>query len=90
VLVSRRRVATPVELAQERAYHRTVFDRAVAIKIIRAGICACSDCHGNLTDPALSKGGWGFCRDCRCARKIATPDGKEYAATVPSATHLNR
>jgi hypothetical protein len=37
-----------------------------------------------LTDPSLSKGGWGFCRVCGCAWQIVAPDGHEYAATVPS------
>lgn len=64
-----------------------MFDSAVAISRIRAGECACEKCAGRLTDPALSKGGWGFCRDCKCAWQVAAPDGHEYAATVPSDLH---
>jgi hypothetical protein len=65
----------------------SMFTRNEAIKRIASGRCACADCPGRLTDPARSKGGWGFCRACGCAWQIATPDGHAYAATVPSAMH---
>jgi len=57
---------------------------------IQAGNCACERCHGRLSDPALSKEGWGFCSICRCAWQVAAPDGHEYAATVPSGLHRLR
>jgi len=64
-----------------------MFDRAVAIRRVREGYCACEACPGRLSDPGLSKGGWGFCRVCRCAWQISAPDGHEYAATIPSDPH---
>src|SRR5216683_1537717 len=50
----------------------SMFNRNEAIKRIAFGRCACADCSGHLTDPARSKGGWGFCRDCGCAWQVAT------------------
>jgi hypothetical protein len=66
-----------------------MFNREVAIKRIGSGRCACAACSGQLTDPARSKGGWGFCRVCRCAWQVSAPDwgGRKYTAMVPSATH---
>lgn len=64
-----------------------MFERNEALKRIAAGRCPCSGCLGLLTDPARSKGGWGFCQTCRCAWQVATPDGHAYAATVPSDRH---
>jgi hypothetical protein len=64
-----------------------MFNRDLAIKRIASGRCACADCSGQLTDPARSKGGWGFCSVCQCAWQIATPDGHAYAATVPAGRH---
>ncbi len=66
---------------------RNMFDRLVAIRRIRSGCYACEACRGGLSDPALSQGGWGFCRVCRCAWQISAPDGHEYAATIPSDMH---
>ena len=64
-----------------------MFNRDQAIKRIASRRCACANCSGQLTDPALSKGRWGFCRACGCAWQVATPNGLAYAATVPSARH---
>jgi len=64
-----------------------MFDSVSAIRRVRAGDCACGGCPGQLSDPARSKGGWGFCRVCRCAWQVSAPDGHEYAATVPSDVH---
>ena len=64
-----------------------MFDRVLAIRRIRDAHCACEGCPGNLSDPAQSKGRWGFCGICRCAWQVSAPDGHEYAATVPSDMH---
>jgi hypothetical protein len=64
-----------------------MFDRAAAIHQIQQGRCPCQCCDGTLTDPARSKGGWGFCRDCSCAWQVSASDGHGYAATVPSELH---
>jgi len=50
-----------------------MFERTVAIRRIRGGKCVCEGCSGYLSNPALSKGGWGFCRVCRCAWQVSTP-----------------
>lgn len=54
------------------------------ISLIKAGLCSCDGCHGNLTDSALSKSGWGHCRRCGCAQKVLVKAGHCYAAWVPS------
>lgn len=64
-----------------------MFDRAMAIRQIQQGRCPCERCSGTLTDPSLSRGGWGFCRVCRCAWQVAGLDEHDYAATVPSDLH---
>lgn len=66
-----------------------MFDRTAAIHLIEQSRCPCGSCPGPLTDPTLSKGGWAFCRICRCAWQITAPDGQVYAATVPSARHID-
>jgi len=47
-----------------------MFDRARSLKLIESRSCACTGCAGRLTDPARSRGGWGFCRECRCGWKF--------------------
>src|SRR5260370_29812456 len=64
-----------------------LFNRDQAFKPASRPGAAPADCAGQLTDPARSKGGWGFCRVCRCAWQVAASDGHAYAATVPSAMH---
>jgi hypothetical protein len=64
-----------------------MFDRATAIRHIEQGCCPCERCRGDLTKPTLSKGGWGFCRVCRCAWQVSGVDQKRYAATVPGDRH---
>jgi hypothetical protein len=64
-----------------------MFDRSQALSRIGAGSCACAACGGRLSEPALSPGGWGFCRICRCAWKVSAIDGHEYATTIPSTEH---
>jgi hypothetical protein len=64
-----------------------MFDRAAALACVGVGKCACSGCSGELTDPALSRGGWSFCRNCRCAWKTSMIDGQEYATAIHSPVH---
>src|SRR5438552_2485300 len=64
-----------------------MFDASRALPAIGSGSCACSGCGGLLTDSSLSKGGWGFCQVCRCAWKVSTIDGHEYATTIPAPAH---
>ncbi|MDQ6883748.1 MAG: hypothetical protein M3077_05855 [Candidatus Dormibacteraeota bacterium] len=61
-----------------------MFDRSAAINRIRLENCACDGCIGQLTSAARSPGGWGFCKACRCAWKVSTIDGLDYATTIPS------
>jgi hypothetical protein len=67
-----------------------MFDRIDALKRIECGSCACSGCTGRLTEAASSPGGWGFCRNCRCAWKVSAIDGHQYATTIPSKEHAAR
>jgi hypothetical protein len=64
-----------------------VFDGTRAVAEVEAGKCACHACHGELTDAALSRGNWRFCRVCRCAWKLSAIDGQTYATAVPSPAH---
>ncbi len=83
----------PVGIGGERVRAATIellFDRAEALKRIVSGGCACSGCPGRLTETALTRGGWGFCRDCRCAWKVSSIDGHDYATTIPSPAHVSR
>ena len=64
-----------------------MFDRARAVAQIETGKCACGGCRGELTDAALSRGNWRFCRVCRCAWKISALDGHTYATAIPSSAH---
>ena len=65
-----------------------MFDRTHAVVEIEAGKCACSACPGQLTDAALSRGNWRFCRVCRCAWKVSAIDGQIYATAIPSPAHV--
>jgi len=67
-----------------------MFDRAHALVELAAGICACRGCDGELTDAALSRGNWRFCRTCRCAWKVAIIDGQIYATAIHSPAHALR
>ena len=58
-----------------------MFDRAVALELLGAGRCACESCAGELTDAELSKGGWRFCRICRCAWQISVINGQAFTNT---------
>ena len=69
---------------------KRMFDRAQALNRIESGACACGDCPGRLTEAALSRARWGFCQVCRCAWKRSNIDGKEYATTIPSPSHVTR
>jgi hypothetical protein len=64
-----------------------MFERERAIADIAAGRCPCAACPGALSDPARSRGGWGFCRACGCAWQASDIDQKRYAATVPGERH---
>ena len=64
-----------------------MFDRTRAVAEVEAGKCACRACHGDLTDAALSRGNWRFCRVCRCAWKVSAIDGQTYATAIPSPAH---
>ena len=64
-----------------------MFDRSRAIAEIEAGRCACISCPGQLTDAALSRGNWRFCRFCRCAWKLSAIDGQTYATAIHSPAH---
>lgn len=64
-----------------------MFDRAVALSRVEAGECACENCAGELTDAALSKSGWRFCRNCRCAWQISTINGQAYATSIHGPKH---
>src|ERR1700730_18415257 len=64
-----------------------MFDRARSLKLIESRSCACTGCAGQLTDAARSRGGWGFCQECRCAWMISTIDGHVYATMIPSQAH---
>ena len=44
-------------------------------------------CNGKLTDAALSRGNWRFCRICRCAWKVTMIDGQSYATAIHSPAH---
>lgn len=65
-----------------------MFERTAAIKLIQSDKCACDACAGHLTSPAMSAGGWGFCRICHCAWNVSTIDGHDYATTIPSPVHV--
>jgi len=67
-----------------------MFDRAKAVAEIEAGVCACKACHGQLTDAALSRGSWRFCRVCRCAWKVSTIDRQTYATAIHSPAHSDQ
>ena len=64
-----------------------MFDRAHAVAKLEVGKCACRGCEGGLTDAALSRGNWRFCRLCRCAWKLSTIDSQIYATAIHSPTH---
>jgi hypothetical protein len=64
-----------------------MFDRAHAVVKLEAGNCACYACDGELTDAALSRGNWRFCRLCRCAWKVSTIDWQKYATAIHSPAH---
>jgi len=64
-----------------------MFDRTMALSRVGARQCACPGCAGVLTDPARSRGGWSFCRSCRCAWKTSTIDGQEYATAIHAPVH---
>ena len=64
-----------------------MFDRARAVAQVAAGNCACAGCRGELTDAALSRGNWRFCRVCRCAWKVSAIDGQTYATAIHSPAH---
>jgi hypothetical protein len=64
-----------------------MFDRAAALARVAVGKCACPGCSGELTDPARSRGGWSFCRSCRCAWKTSIIDGQEYATAIHAPVH---
>jgi hypothetical protein len=65
-----------------------MFDRVTALMLIQSEDCPCNGCTGQLTSPARSPGGWGFCKTCRCAWQVSMIDGHAYAATIPSRLHL--
>ena len=65
-----------------------MFDRTQAVIEIEAGKCACSACPGQLTDAAMSRGNWRFCRVCRCAWKVSAIDGQIYATAIHSPAHV--
>ncbi len=67
-----------------------MFDRAKALTLVDAGLCACDNCGGTLTDAALSRGAWRFCRVCRCAWKVTKIDRQEYAAAIHVPPHSLR
>ena len=67
-----------------------MFDRILALQHIEAQGCPCPNCDGRLTEATLSPGGWGFCRECRCAWMVSRIDGQPYATTIPSLTHAPR
>jgi hypothetical protein len=67
-----------------------MFDEERGIQVIESGRCACTACPGQLTNAALSAGGWGFCRICRCAWKVSAIDGHQYATTIPSPLHAGQ
>lgn len=64
-----------------------MFDRATALSRVGTRQCACPGCAGALTDPARSRGGWRFCRTCRCAWKISNIDGQNYAVAIQAPIH---
>jgi len=64
-----------------------MFDRIAALARVAAGRCACPGCSGELTNPTRSRGGWSFCRSCRCAWKASTIDGQDYATAIHAAIH---
>jgi hypothetical protein len=74
-------------LATASATIEPMFDRARAVAAVEAGNCACGACRGELTDAALSRGNWRFCRVCRCAWKVSVIDGQTYATAIPSPAH---
>src|SRR5437016_215652 len=61
-----------------------MFDASNALRQIEGGVCPCSGCGGGLTDPLLSRGGWAFCQNCRCAWQTSVIDGHHYATTIPA------
>ena len=64
-----------------------MFDRERAIATIEASGCPCSGCRGQLTDAELSRGGWSFCKVCRCAWQVQLINGTRYAASIPGPLH---
>jgi hypothetical protein len=64
-----------------------MFDRGKAIATIEAGRCPCPGCRGQLTDPAPSPKGWGFCQTCRCAWQVQDINGTNYAASIKGPKH---
>jgi hypothetical protein len=64
-----------------------MFDRTRAVARIETGKCACGGCRGELTDAALSRGNWRFCRVGRCAWKVSAIDGQTYATAIHSPGH---
>lgn len=67
-----------------------MFDRAEAVALVERGICACETCKGTLTEAARSRGGWRFCRKCRCAWKVSEIDRQTYAAAIHASIHSPR
>ena len=64
-----------------------MFDRAKAISTIESGKCACAACPGELTEAELSRGGWQFCRRCRCAWQVSIINGQAYATSIHAPIH---
>jgi hypothetical protein len=64
-----------------------MFDREKAIAALEAGSCPCRGCRGQLTDANLSRGGWSFCKVCRCAWKVQTLGQARYAASIKGPKH---
>jgi len=67
--------------------YKRMFDRTAALILVETGKCACEGCSGELTDAALSQGGWQFSRSCRCAWKASTINGQAYAAAIHAPVH---
>ncbi len=60
------------------------------MELIEQGRCSCGGCEGTLTDPARSRGGWGFCGQCGCAHKVGTLGGRRYAEWIPAFGRCER
>jgi hypothetical protein len=64
-----------------------MFDGAAAVRLPQAGRCACAGCSADLGEPEPMKGDWRFCRRCRCAWKVTTVNGVDYAAMISGPMH---